>query len=356
MEGSDATPKPPSAPRRRMPARRIVLALVVAVVVVAATLFVLSLPPQLTIHEGMTYRALLANFPTTNSGTNMASGKYMATTYANQTAGPSSNLTVFVGMYGAAVGMNYVIQGVEMNYAVEVVGRFAPNLRLGSLQFSFNQTAPGAPANFWDGPGMPASYLYNVTGAGANVSASNEQAFAVTANGSGGLTVNLLNAGGPGPFYEFAYWAHGESYMGYQGPKFLEFRATVTGWILPPISAAVGVGIRNVPKTFTLFQAGTGWKVGGSNLTAWSVPTMAPFVVTGALNATGPATAYIADAVQLPYGSGAPATWEWKADLGPVPTPVNVTLLPPGNDWYFVFTTGGAGVSVYASQAIVATT
>ncbi len=330
----------------------VVLAVVVAVS--ASTLFVLSLPPSLSIHEGVTDGALLANFPTTNSATNLAEDNFTATTFANETAGPSSSLTLRVNAYGAAVGTNYVIQGVQMFYDVQVIGRFATNLRPDGLRFSFNQTAPGATAEFYNGPDVASGY-YAAQGPMANVSEDQQQTFVAGDNGSGALTATLLNAGGPGPYYAFHYWANGQSYMEYRTPKFPEFRATVTGWFLPTVRVDIGVEIRNVPKIFPLFPVGTSWPVSGSASASFSVPTTAAFVVSGAFNASGPVTAYIVNVMQFPGYGGTPSSWEWTASLGTTPTPVNVTLPPPGTDWYLMFTTAGTGANVYATQAIVAT-
>lgn len=340
-----------------------VLALAVVVAVAGATAFVLSLPPPVSIHEGLTEVAFLANFPTTQSSSNPAEANFTATTFANETPGPSSSLTLIVHAYGAAAGFNWVIQGVQMFYDVEVVGRFAANLHVDGVRFDFNQTAPGAPVEFWNGPNVASSYI-GAQGPQTNVSEDLQQAFGATEDGSGSLTGTLTNGGGPGPVYVFRYWANGESYMEYQTPKFLQFGATVTGWMLPPIRVSVGMEIRNVPKTFALFSSGTSWSVLGYNSTAWSVPTTAPFVVAGAINASGPVTAFIVNLTQWPgwYGPDGPTTWEWMSNLGTTPTPFNVTLPPPGGppgtEFYFVFTTpsGSPGVTVDVTRGIVATT
>ncbi len=362
VEGNEADQGLKPQPKRRVPTWRIVLVLAAVVAAVTATVFLLSLPPPLTVREGATVGALLANFPTTNSATNLAQGNFTATTYANETNGPNSRVTLLVHVYGAAVGNNWVMQGVQMFYDVQVVGRFAPNLRIGALQLSFNETASGNTIELYNGPDTASSF-YGEQGLEANVSADNQQEVYVSGNGSGGLAATLQNVGGPGPFYAFHYWANGQGYMGSLTPKFLEFRATVAGWMMPSISAEVGVEIKNVPRTFPLFPAGKSWSVYGLHETFWSVPTTATFTVTGALTASGPATGYLMNTTDYLAiaTSGSPSGWQWTATLGTQPTLVNATLPPPGMWWYLVFTTpisGGAaqGANVSVTQTLVATT
>lgn len=335
--------EPPHGPRRGLPKARILLVLLVVAVVIGATLFVLSLPPALAIHEGSVLGQFLANFPTTNSATACAYANFTATSYANQTAGPSSSLTMSIRGYGFSVGLGGIGQGMQLFFDITVHGRFASNIHPDALQLAGSVTGSDIMVDFDSNPTQ-----------GANVSANRQQTFAATDNGTGILGATLANAGGPGPFYVFDYGANGNIRItGYQATQFLGFRASVTGWMLPPIRVGIVVRIMNVPRTFVLYPAGTSWAVSGYNYTGLGVPTAASFTVAGALNASAPITAYITDST---------GAMHWESSLGPQPTRFNVTLPPPGQWYQLFFTTippgGGPGsnATVFAAQDIVATT
>jgi len=182
----------PRGPTLRIPSFRVLLSILLAALVVGATLFVFSLPPSLSITEGSTFGVVRANFPTIHSTTYPAVGNFTATTYANQSSGLSSSLTIRVNSHGYAVGYNYAISYVEFSYDIAVIGKFASNIHPGNLQFIANVTGSRITLDF-----------YNNWDQGPNVSSSRQQTFGFWNNGTGILTASLTNAGGPGPYYEF---------------------------------------------------------------------------------------------------------------------------------------------------------
>ena len=319
---------------------------------VVATVFVFTLPPTLSIAEGSSQTTLAANFPTTSSTLHPAFGNITATTYANQTSGASSSLVLVVHSFAFAVGYNDVMNSVQIMYGVAVIGQFAPNLRLGSLQFTCQVTGSHINTDF-----------HNNWTQGANVSVDHQQTFGFPDNGTGSLTATLMNAGGPGPVYAFEYGASGQSRMLYQHAQRLAFRATVTGWMLPPISVGVVLGIMNVPKTVTLYSAGTQWYADSAyNTTSLNLDTLIPYAIRGAMNATAPVTAYVVNITEYwdYFFSGTVQTWHWSVSIGTSSTPIALTL-PPDDNWLMVYRTGSyvpgdPPVFIYATQDIVATT
>ncbi|HYM40130.1 MAG TPA: hypothetical protein VEY12_08325 [Thermoplasmata archaeon] len=327
------------------------LVIAVAIVVVGATVLVLTLPPPITIAEGSAHGMLAANFPTTTS-LDPAFGNVTATTHATQTSGPSSSLTLVVHSYAFALGYNHEMNYVQIMHDVAVIGRFAPNLRLGTLQFTCRVTGSNSSIDF-----------YNNWTQGPNVSVDHQQTFGFFANGTGSLSATLMNAGGRGPFYTFDYGANGESRMLYQHTQVFEFRATVTGWMLPAISLGVALKIMNVPKTITLYSAGARWYADSSlNWTPLSLATLVPYTVTGAMNATAPVTGYVMNLTEYwDYSnSGTVRSWHWSLNIGTSSTPIAL-MLPSDDYWLMVYRTGSSGppgpaVFIYATQDIAATT
>lgn len=355
MDEAGITSEAPARPERHHRWARLLLVVLVASIVIGATLFVVTLPPPLSIKEGSTSGPILANFPTTTSTLHPAFGNFTATTYANQTSGPSSNLTLKFHSYGWAMGDEYgVIDHVDFFYYISVLGKFAPNLHPGALRLACNVTGSHIATEF-----------HHEIHQGPNVSVNPQQVFAFFDNGTGALTASLANSGGTGPFYAFEYRANGWGTMRYQYTQYLGFRATVTGWMLPAISVSLGFEIRNVPRSLTLFPAGTAWAFYGPGYLASSfdVSTAAPFTVAGAFNASAPVTAYILNLSEYSdlLSNGDPTTWHWISSPGVTAYAINVTL-PPRELWYLAFhvpspgNMGGWPVTVVATQRIVATT
>ena len=319
---------------------------------VTAAVFVVTLPPPLTIWEGNAQGLMAANFPTTSSTLNPAWGNVTATTYANQSSGSSSSVTLAVRSYAFAWGYRYRMNYVQIMHDVAVFGKFAPNVRPGGLEFTCHDTGSNFSTDF-----------YNNWTQGANVSVDHQQTFGFGANGTGSLTAALINSGGPGPYYEFQYGANGESRLLYQHAQSLEFVATVTGWMLPPIRVSVALRVMNVPKTVTLYPAGSRWYADSAyNWTTLRLDTLVPYSITGAMNATAPVTAYVMNLTEYwdYVNAGSIQAWHWRFDINTSSTPVNLTL-PSDDYWVMVYSTGSyvpgnPPVFIYATQDIIATT
>jgi hypothetical protein len=335
---------------------QVLLAILTASEVVGASLLVVSLPPSLALQEAFPIGAVRANFPTTTSTEHPAFGNFTTTTFVNQTSGPSSRLTMTVRAVGFAVGYNGAIQHVRFFYDVTVHGTFARNIHPQALLFNGNLTGSAINIDFrnnWD--------------QGPNVSSNRQQVFGFWDNGTGALTATLTNGGGPGPLYEFEYGAHGESFlMNYKYTQFVGFRATVTGWMLPPIRVGVLMEISNVPKTVPLFPRGTSWTVYGYNETRFDAGTSAPFAVTGAFNASSGVTAYILNLSErwswINGGVRQPTAFHWRSAVGTRAASIDV-ILPPGDVWYLEFVDPTpfppgpvSPITVAVNQEIVATT
>ena len=346
----------PDRPERRYRRPSVLFAILVVSEVVGTSLLVVNLPPPLSIQEAFPIGAVRANFPTTTSTEHPAFGNFTATTYVNQTSGPSSRLTMSVRSEGFAVGYNYAIQYVMFFYYVTVRGRFARNVHPQSVVFNGNVTGSAITIDFrnnWD--------------QGPNVSSNRQQAFGFWNNGTGALSATLTNGGGPGPFYDFEYGAHGQSDLwNYKYTQFVGFRATVTGWMLPPIRVGVLMEISNVPKTVPLFPRGTSWTVYGYNESRLNVGTGAPFVVVGAFNASSGVTAYILNLTErwswINGGFNPPAAFHWRSAVGTRAASIDV-ILPPGDVWYLEFVDPTpfppgpvSPITVAVNREIVATT
>ncbi len=355
MQGRGGPLNPGREPARILSRRQVglILTLVTAAVLIGATLFVVTLPPSLSIRESLTRADLLANFPTTNSGSPVL-GSYSATTYANQSSGPSSTLTITVHVHAYAVALpSGLINNVQLVYDVAVSGKFAPNVRPTALQFACNLTGSNISVDF-----------YNNWDQGANVSSDRQQTFGFIGTGSGELTAVLLNGGGPGPFYAFDYGSNGQSMMLYQYPEFIGFHATVTGWLLPAISAGIVLKIQNVPKRIVLDPAGTTFLTYGYNETEIDVSTIVPYTVTGAFTSSAPVTAYVLNLSQWWdwMGYGVPPDWTWRGPVGILNGTINVTLSPI-DLYYLIFLKTPlpppgpvSPMNVTATQDFVATT
>jgi hypothetical protein len=300
------------------------------------------------------FGAVRANFPTTHSTEHPAGGNFTAMTYLNQTSGPGSYLMMHVRASGFTFGYNYAFSHMTFFYDVSVRGALARNIRPVGLEFRTNVTgsaiAIGFHNNWYQGP---------------NVISDPQQTFGFWNNGTGTLTATLTNWGGSGPLYEFEYRADGQSDMrNYRYTQFIGFRATLSAWMLPPISVGVVMEISNIPKTLTLVPKGTAVTVYGYNETRFDPSTLAPFTVTGAFNASSPVTAYLLNLSERAAWGGysLPTVFHWKSPLGTKAGSFDA-VLPPGDLWYleFVLTPPPqpgpvSPITVWATEDIVATT
>jgi hypothetical protein len=346
----------PDSPARGFRRPWVLFAIIAASDIVGASLFVVSLPPSLGITEGSTLGVVSANFPTTDSKDHLVFGNFTATTYANQTSGPSSHLRMSVHAYGFAVGYNYVLNYVMFFYDVSVRGTFARNIHPWALEFRSNLTGSAITLEFRNGWDQ-----------GPNVSSNRQQAIGFWNNGTGTMTATLTNGGGPGSLYQFEYAANGQSDLwNYKARQFIGFRATVTGWMLPPISVGILMKITNAPKIIPLFPKGSPWTVYGYNETRLDVRTTVPFAVTGAFNASSPVTAYILNLSErwawVNGGYGQPTMFHWRSRVGVLAASIDATLAP-GEVWYLAFVATPLpqpgpvnSITVAATQDIVATT
>jgi hypothetical protein len=190
-----------------------------AIAVVPTSVFILTLPPPLSISVGSATGVVSGDFPTIGS-TAPLQFSFNATTFANQTQGPSSDLALHVD------GYTYWVAGGELVtwFQVTVTGHFASNLRPGQIEVGCNGTSVDGYANSWTSEEH-----------GTNVSFDHNRQLVFVDHGSDSLVVTLTNQNGAGPYRDFGFHTVIEldQWRGYQA--FIGFRATVTGWMLPPI-------------------------------------------------------------------------------------------------------------------------
>ena len=192
-----------------------------------STLVVLS-PPALTVTDGSQVAEIRGNL-TTIPLTDNRFDSFSATTYANQSNGPSSSLalrlrtrTYFtsspVGGYGT----------LTISINATIAAAFATNIHPGSLELRYNRTAV-----------YPIDAMKSYVG-GWNVTVNRD---------AGENTISGVphNPGGTMPTYDFWLWDQFEidAFQYYTG--FYGFRASVTGFLLPPISVGIVLMVANVP-------------------------------------------------------------------------------------------------------------
>ncbi len=227
-----------------MKRRTLVLVLVVAAVVVVAgvAVYVLTrpLPIPLTISDGSTTGAIEGNLSTSNSIQPLGF-EYTATTYANQTSGTASWLTLrlFAYTYSTRAGGGPVV--VNINATVD--GRFASNLHPTGLQVTTNQSGPNAVVYY-------GAFLW-----GRNVSFSSTQYSYFVNNGSGAATAAISAA-------SFRFSDPVEADVSPQPSRFLGFKATVTGPFTPAVSVGIVLAVIDVPASI---HASVGKSADGTN-------------------------------------------------------------------------------------------
>ncbi len=134
-----------------MKRRTLVLVLAVAAIVVVAvvSLYVLTPPPPtpLTVADGSMSGAVPWNM-TTGSNQTALILNFTATTYANQTEGASSTLTLrlYTHTYYDTTGAT-----LSLNVNATVTGNFASNLRPGALRLTANLTGANSSIQSWGG-------------------------------------------------------------------------------------------------------------------------------------------------------------------------------------------------------------
>lgn len=235
---------------RTMKRRTLFLAVALVVVaVVAATVavvYVFTRPPPipLTVSDGSTTGVLEANFMDYTWTNTSLLWYFNATTYANQSGGAASTLTLrlFAGaFYDPSPGI------VVVDIEAAVYGEFASNLHLSGLTLTGNQTGRLA----W-GVGHPEASPYSYAGytqpGPVNVTYQ-PQAFLgqISGPGSASLTPPLVNETGKGPYYEFVYPIQFMEQDPLGDNTFFGFRATVTGDFAPDVSVGILLHIVNQP-------------------------------------------------------------------------------------------------------------
>lgn len=251
--------------------RRLFLVLAVAAVVAVASIsvYVLTRPPPIpvTVSDGSISKVLKATFADYSNTGHPIFRFYTATTYANESRGVTSTLTlrVFVAAFIDPP------LGVMLDLFPVISGKFAADLSPTELILTFNQTGRQAWAY-----GYPYATSFNNSLPGAlvafpgpsNVTATSKYLPQVAGNGSASMRATFQNTSTTGPYFEFLYPA----YIGEQDPlgdnAFLGIRATVTGSFTPAVSVGILVHIINIPVTFTEFFAaiersadGTRWNL-----------------------------------------------------------------------------------------------
>jgi hypothetical protein len=210
----------------------LVLAVVVLVVVAILSVYVLTRPPPipLRVSDGSTTGVIEGNFAYIGSATPLV--RYFdATTYANQSGGPTSALTLhlFTGTYISG-GM------VTTDVFITVRGEFASNLHAAGLTLTGNQTGNFSAGQWVDG--RTEQNPVNISYAWQSME---------WAAGPATFTPTLVNQTGPGPLYEFVYPVSGSIWTPLGDSAFVGFRATVTGQFTPAVSVGILLQIIDVP-------------------------------------------------------------------------------------------------------------
>jgi len=241
-----------STPSRRRRWPFIVLAVAVVLVVASVSVYVLTRPPPipLTVSDGSIGKILEATFADYSNTGHPIFRIYTATTYANESGGATSTLTLRLFL-GAFYDPH---QGAMLDLFPVVSGKFAPDLSPTGLTLTFNQTGRQAFAF-----GYPYATAFNNSLAGAliafpgptNVTSTSKFLSQVVGNGSASMSATFQNTSKTGPYFEFLY----PSYIDEQDPlgdnAFLGIRATVTGPFTPAVSVGILVHLVNIPVTFS---------------------------------------------------------------------------------------------------------
>ncbi len=212
--------------------------------------------PNLIVTDGSITRALEGDFANyTNTGTPFVR-YFNATTYANESGGPTSILRLRLL---TATYYDLSLATVYTTVYAAVQGEFASNLELTGVSLAYNNTG-----TYWNEYGSPLLNptnitlylnpnisLYNITWPGStNVTYNGPQITSTNGTGSAALTPALVNETGKGPFYGFAFsaWLWTDYPLNpLRSSGFLGFRATVTGAFTPAVSVSILLALIDVP-------------------------------------------------------------------------------------------------------------
>ncbi len=202
--------------------------LVAAILVVAGVVvYVVTRPPPLIdfkVVDGSKVGEIKGNLTSYGSLAPLALN-FAATTYANETNGAASTLTLRLYTW---TSFNDICGCVEVDVNATATGVFASDLHPAALQLEANQTGPNGSLQSW------ADQQY-----GVNVSFDSGQSFGFY-NGTGVLAATVASGA-----YRFSY----SDFFNFRGRpwwnRFVGFRATVTGPFVPAVSVGILLEIIN---------------------------------------------------------------------------------------------------------------
>ncbi len=193
-------------------------------------------PTRLTVADGSAVGVIEGDFFNYQNTSTPLIRYFNATTYANQSSGPASVLTLRLHTSTYYAAAEYL---VLIDIFATVQGDFASDLQLSGLTLACNQTGQGGAAGFAEPVQLPSPINISYDPA-------NRQTFNLAA-GTDAFTPTLANQTGKGPFYEFFFPAYIEG-LGFLGHnEFLGFRATVTGSFTPAVSIGILLKIIDMP-------------------------------------------------------------------------------------------------------------
>ncbi len=230
--------------------------LAAVLVVAGVAVYVLTRPPPipLTLTDGSSSQTVEATFEDFNSIT-ATYRAYSATTFANESDGPMSALTLrlFLGAFPVPGDQ------LQLELFPVVSGSFAPNLHPTDVTLTLNETGSRTMYAWgWayttafnnTAPAQPIAFS-----APANVSVANLPLPQLVGNGSSSMRSPLLNTSTAGSRYEFIL----PVWISMQDPlddnAFFQVRATVTGPFTPAVSVGILVHIINIPTPYSSFVA-----------------------------------------------------------------------------------------------------
>jgi len=241
-----------SAPPHRRRWLFLVLAVAAVVAVGSISVYVLTRPPPipLTVSDGSISKLLEATFADYSNTAHPIFRIYTATTYANESGGATSTLTLRLYL-GAFYDPH---MGVMLDLFPVASGKFAPDLSPTGLTLTFNQTGRQAWAY-----GYPYATAFNNSLPGAlisfpgptNVTSISKSLSQVAGNGSASMLATFQNTSTTGPYFEFRYPAYIDEQDPLGDNAFFGIRAAVTGPFTPAVSVGILVHIINIPVTFS---------------------------------------------------------------------------------------------------------
>jgi len=219
------------------------LVVLVVLVVVTSTSVVLAYiltrspsPIALTVSDSPIVGRIEGNLTSITDTTFAIIREFSTTTYANESAGPVSTLSLQAWtetFYDAQASM------VLLYAYVIVVGSFAPNLKPGALEFTVNETGPLIGLGLISAPTT------------TNLTFVSSLNFVLSGADTGSLSATLTNRSQTTPFYDFGFRSppySGGTFQVEWHPQynhFVGFQATVTGPFTPAVSASILLEIIN---------------------------------------------------------------------------------------------------------------